>query len=438
MTDSNAAQLNRSRGSHTSSITTPSFGPVCNSGANFTTDHGSEYHYPSASPRNEMYSASQHPGVIMESLIMTPNENDVLYGAPFNTTRHPGNAKYRKLMKAAFHEYQQRNPAARHHVLELILNEINKSGGRFLIFDHSQNGYIIMSKKMAEEKIHIVMEECLKRSLQSQKSNENDSADMEGTTYQEHGNPPGHRLSNNGIHHHNLEDDSHGSPRTKKIRTEPKDVVQTPYSISDPSRAIHRTASDTNHMASQSVGVQFQSASETTDTNGTNYSHHLNSTSNIGSIASNVCDKCQGTGVFPIPSHLNPSWTKDSTRHMDDPSVAASFKAQANSTTNEISSWSQQLKEVESKFGVASDEKMDYPNRIKEIEKIASEQAEQKEKFKMPSILEKEEIEAIARLVEQAEERWGVEVPENFNLAQRIELIEKTAFNFMARLQVWL
>jgi cysteinyl-tRNA synthetase len=123
---------------------------------------------------------------------------------------------------------------------------------------------------------------------------------------------------------------------------------------------------------------------------------------------------------------------------MDDPSVAASFKAQANSTTNEISSWSQQLKEVESKFGVASDEKMDYPNRIKEIEKIASEQAEQKEKFKMPSILEKEEIEAIARLVEQAEERWGVEVPENFNLAQRIELIEKTAFNFMARLQVWL
>jgi hypothetical protein len=227
---------------------------------------------------------------------------------------------------------------------------------------------------MAKEKIQNVMEECLRRSFNSQKNKyygdkRSASVMMEGQHQDRASFPPDHRLSKARTPH-NCDDFHHEPPRTNKIpRTEP-----------------------VSEMAQEPGGIQFHSISDSNDINRTD------------------------------PNQNKSTLNNEST----------------NSPTENISSWSQQLKEVELKFGITSDKNMDYPNRIQEIEKVAGEKAEKKEKFKMPSILQEEEIEAMTKLVEKAEERWGVEAPEHFNLAQRIELVEKTAFNFMARLQVWL
>jgi hypothetical protein len=44
----------------------------------------------------------------------------------------------------------------------------------------------------------------------------------------------------------------------------------------------------------------------------------------------------------------------------------------------------------------------------------------------------------VLQILEEAERKWGIDAPEGFNLGDRVELVEKTAFNFMSRLQVWL
>ena len=349
----------------------------------------SGYHYSSSHPPQPgVYPPTEPPSVQrrtppplpkaaetnMESIITIPGDKDVLYGAPFDTSMHPGNVNYRKLMKAVFHEYQRRNRPERKKVVELILDETNNVGGRFLIFDPHRNGYLVMSNDMAKEKIESVMEECLRRSRNSHKNNYNgdhrnsSTTTMEGQHQDRASFPPDLRLSKARTPPKNLDDFHHGPPRTKKVRTEPvSEMVQEPG------------------------GIQFHSNSDSND-------------------------------IRTDPNQNNSTSNNESTK----------------SHTEDISSWSQQLKEVELKFGVTTDENMNYPNRIREIERVAGEKAEQKEKFKLPSILQQEEIEAMTKLIEKAEERWGVEAPEHFNLAQRIELVEKTAFNFMARLQVWL
>jgi hypothetical protein len=332
-----------------------------------------------------------------------------------------------------FNEYQHRNPSARLQVLDYILDEITKEGGRFLMFNHYRKGYVILSSGSALEKVQTVMEECLKRSIDNRNENEVETTPptMEGTAQDRRV-----YASSSGSYLDRME-----PPKTKKIRTKPKEVVvpQPPLLSSEPSKVVNTATSNTNKVT-QSAGVQFHSTSDSTTTNYTdsNPRPKTNSTSNTVDAVTTKCDKCQGTGFYPIPSHLNASSTDAPIQPINDPSVATSTISQVAVSTGDLSSWSNQLREVESQFGVVSDQNMDYPNRIREIERVASQQAKQQEKFKLPSILQTEEIEHMVRLVEQAEERWGIDVPENFNLAQRIELIEKTAFNFMARLQVWL
>jgi len=399
--------------------------------------HPAIQHHPSSTTTGEFKKTktSKRSSNNLHPIIFTPNDIDVLYGAPFNTSSHPGNVRYRQLLKSLFNEYQHRSPSARLQVLDYILDEITKEGGRFLMFNHYRKGYVILSSGSALEKVQTVMEECLKRS----NDNRNDK-EVETTTATMEGTAQDHRVyaSSSGPYLDRIE-----PPKAKKIRTKPKEVVvpQPPLLSSEPSKAVTTAVSNTNKVT-QSAGVQFHSTSDSTNTN-TNYTDSnprlkTNSTSNTEDTVTTKCDKCQGTGFYPVPSHLNASSADAPIQPINDPSVATSTISQVAVSTGDLSSWSNQLREVESQFGVVSDQNMDYPNRIKEIERVASQQTKQQEKFKLPSILQTEEIEHMIRLVEQAEERWGIVVPENFNLAQRIELIEKTAFNFMARLQVWL
>ena len=102
--------------------------------------------------------------------------------------------------------------------------------------------------------------------------------------------------------------------------------------------------------------------------------------------------------------------------------------------SSHMTAWEAHIRINEEQLGIPKNPNLTYPERILEIERQLK--AKRDDEHKIPlNLLDDRNMEAI---LDQAEKKWGIEVPEGYNFAQRVELIEKTAFNYMARLQVWL
>ncbi len=154
-------------------------------------------------------------------------------------------------------------------------------------------------------------------------------------------------------------------------------------------------------------------------------------------IASCVhCDKCQGTGVLALPASSQQGMNTADQLATSEANAYASQQPPPEEFDDGSTLWSQKLAQIEHKWGldIASSESMTYPERIKRIEARAQSQVAVLEQANLQVLEDAHMVE----MIERAEKKWSIEVPEGYNLAQRIELIEKTAFNFMSRLQVWL
>lgn len=96
--------------------------------------------------------------------------------------------------------------------------------------------------------------------------------------------------------------------------------------------------------------------------------------------------------------------------------------------------WESHLRVKEEQLGIPRNPNSTYPERVEEIEKRLRDNEERIQKMCSPLLDDGN----IIQILEKAERKWGIEAPAEYNIADRVELVEKTAFNFMARLQVWL
>ena len=373
--------------------------------------------------------------------VLSPRPTDVIHGKSLSSS-HPGNEYYRAILKKYYKRYTSSPLAEKHKFAMLICHEISirkPQGGRFLRYSESHAAWEEMVQKEAVEYILHVLNDC-----EIREKKRKDMLDREGTAA-------------NARKQKKLK-----MRQSSQVVTIDGDArVETPAGASETAKAPSNV--NTNETAETTTDSQQSSSSSTP-------------------FQSRHCDKCLGTGLLPVPEALLPFTNTSSSDvplvslpiglqmapmplHVMNPmlyphaaAAAASAMdltqdktkdAEKNGTTDDIdnlaatatenghgTAWALHLQQTEQKWGIRNDAKLTYPERIRQIEQKAQMQSQVLEQSQNHvHLLEDENI---IKILEQAEKKWGVEVPDGFNLAQRVELLEKTAFNFMARLQVWL
>jgi len=128
-----------------------------------------------------------------------------------------------------------------------------------------------------------------------------------------------------------------------------------------------------------------------------------------------------------------------STAQQIDEECGSRFKEGAKSSI-----WTDRIRRVEKKWNIALDENKNFSQRVEAIESkalfcrkvlndanISSEEKEESQT--LPTI----NTDGTLKDVELAEDKWGLSPPEGYNLTERIESIEQTAYRSIKRLELW-
>ena len=90
----------------------------------------------------------------MESIAVTPNQDDILCGNCYETISHEGNVKFAHIVAKHFHEYYTAvSKKGKMRILKAILYEIIDSGAQFLKKDTIRHYWYIVDVKVGKDKI---------------------------------------------------------------------------------------------------------------------------------------------------------------------------------------------------------------------------------------------------------------------------------------------
>ena len=90
----------------------------------------------------------------MESIAVTPNQDDILCGSCYETISHEGNVKFAHIVAKHFHEYYTAvSKKGKMRILKAILYEIIDSGAQFLKKDTIRHYWYIVDVKVGKDKI---------------------------------------------------------------------------------------------------------------------------------------------------------------------------------------------------------------------------------------------------------------------------------------------
>jgi len=194
------------------------------------------------------------------------------------------------------------------------------------------------------------------------------------------------------------------------------------------------------------------------------------------------CDTCLGAGILPLPSPTMTNLHGTSRDLISNPASIARSSIGANempppnissvSSINQVrnvtvsnalpttqqkskgniskesdkssSIWTDKIRKVEMKWGIALDETKSFSQRVEAIEKKALNCRNVLHSSSKYLVSEGKKGEGISIMntdrtlkeVEIAEEKWGLSPPEGYNLTERIEMIEQTAYSFVKRLEL--
>lgn len=359
-------------------------------------------------------------------ILTTIKENDVTHGkgSSFN---HKGNEKYRNCLKRYYKSYVIADAHGKTSIATQIHREITDQvpGGRFLVYNHKRTGWELMPIKEATEYIQHVLNDCEIR----EKKRLAERRTVEGTK-------PAKKQ------------------KTANIYENPAAVITIDDGLpEEPAERIRTDDSNENEFSTEMNEKTCESQE---------------SPKKEEKFPSRHCDMCLGTGLLPVPEALAPftkSWpiveanfpmTAQLPQQLENPLIPSGITTAApkvsdstevgttdnNQGTNEDAATSSNdpnsvfaanLRLIEEKWGITNGSDLTYPERVQQIEE--KNQNQRRTIATETAFLQNDHV---LQMLEEAERKWGIEAPEGFNLGERVELVEKTAFNFMSRLQVWL
>jgi len=371
-------------------------------------------------------------------ILTTIQENDVTHGKGSSFT-HKGNEKYRHCLKKYYKIFIQAPVNEKINVALMIHNEIASQTpeGRFLIYNHKQKGWELMATKESAEYINHVLSDCElreKKRLQERK------------TVEVHQNEKKQKTSSASDAQTpviTLDDSPSFSPSPSPIVPKP-----TPTRTTTPknTQETRPTAVDKNEKKSSAVNVSDETTGSSKD----------------NMFQSRHCNNCLGTGLLPVPEALVPFTNSFPTGHLplstpfpqqllQSPLIPTSYKhtdaemlgttdnddAQRMDASTKLNGTptllGDNLRILEEKWEITNGCTLTYPERVRQIEeKVRNQQISVETET---AFLQNDHV---LQMLEEAERKWGIEAPDGYNLGQRVELIEKTAFSFMSRLKVWL
>jgi hypothetical protein len=359
-------------------------------------------------------------------ILTTIKENDVTHGkgSSFN---HKGNEKYRNCLKKYYKNYVIADAHGQTSIATQIHREITDQvpGGRFLVYNHKRSGWELMPIKEATEYIQHVLNDCEireKKRLAERRTVEGTKPAKKQRTANNYDNPAAVITIDDGLHEESEE------------RISAKDNSENEF---------------ITEMNDKSCGSQESSRKEE-------------------KFPSRHCDTCLGTGLLPVPEALAPftkSWpiaevnfpmTAQFPQQLENPLIPHGMTTAApkvaysteigsadnNQGTNEDAATSSNdphsvfasnLRLIEETWGITNGSELTYPERVQQLEERT--QNQRRTIATETAFLQNDHV---LQILEEAERKWGIDAPEGFNLGDRVELVEKTAFNFMSRLQVWL
>lgn len=371
-------------------------------------------------------------------------ENDVTHGkgSSFN---HKGNEKYRHCLKKYYKNFVLADVNGKTKIARMIHNEISAQTpeGRFLVYNHNQKGWELMGTTESAEYIYHVLNDCElreKKRLYERRTVEVNQNDKKQKTSNS-SDAPTRVIA--------LDDDSSSPSPSPSPLEPPAPNLPTPKNTQETTTQV---AVDTNENKSSAA----------------NTSNDTNQGSKEDTFQSRFCEKCLGTGLLPVPEALesftNP-WPIGPTHphsttpfpHQLSQNPLISTKAPASSKDKDSATMGsteivegqsnnasanlngaptllgENLRLLEEKWGITNGSTLTYPERVQQLE----------QKIQNQRITEETETafvqnDNVLQMLEEAERKWGIEVPDGYNLGQRVELVEKTAFSFMSRLKVWL
>ena len=361
-------------------------------------------------------------------ILTTIKENDVTHGkgSSFN---HNGNEKYRNCLKKYYKNYVIADAHGKTSIAIQIHREITDQvpGGRFLVYNHKQAGWELMPIKEATEYIQHVLNDCEIREKK--------------------------RLAER---------------RTVVEGTKPAKKQKTANIYDHPAAAVITIDDSLPEEPEERIAIEDNNEKETIAAmNGKSCESQESSKKNEEKFPSRHCDTCLGTGLLPVPEVLAPftkSWptakvnfpmTAQFPQQLENPLIpplATAAPTAADSTevgttgnnqgTNEDAATSSNhpnsvfaanLRLIEEKWGITNGSNLTYPERVQQIEEKT--QNQRRSIATETAFLQNDHV---LQMLEEAERKWGIKAPEGFNLGERVELVEKTAFNFISRMQVWL
>ncbi len=315
--------------------------------------------------------------------LITPTLTDVLHGK-ISHSNHAGNAYYRSLLKRNYTTFIKADQNLKQQLVQDVFRDTKRQGGRFLRQDNKSQLWEEMSTEEALESIYKVLTGCAITESQSKKR----LRDLSG------------------------KENEAAARKEQRLTEDPINLDQC-----------------------EGSAKQRQDSSSKSEESPCN--------------ATKKCEICNGTGIrtqtFSCdrePSSLSAETTEEPRRHLPSPNPATTKNHASkvgngdinNGEASSLTAWEAHIRVQEQHLGITRNPNATFPERILEIENRLKAKQNHAELIPL-NIANDQQIEEI---LGEAEKKWGVNVPEGYTYAQRIELIEKTAFNFMARLQVWL
>jgi len=197
------------------------------------------------------------------------------------------------------------------------------------------------------------------------------------------------------------------------------------------------------------------------------------------------CDTCLGAGILPLPASAastlrnvstdllpNPTAIVRTSNNLDNMLPSSTLKSpvsgqllkpsasdkeapqrkgkECDSSLKEAakssSIWTDRIRKAEMKWDIELDESKNFSQRVETIESRAlfCRKVLQSTNKSLESEENRSEVTSDMNTsgplkeIEQAEEKWGLSPPEDYNLTERIEMVEQTAYSFIKRLELWL
>lgn len=327
-------------------------------------------------------------------IITKIGENDVTHGKGPSSGSHKGNEFYRTCLKKYYKRYVQSDHTGREKIASKIYNEVISQNpkGRFLLYVTDQNAYTEMNSKQAKDCVRCVLTDCVNR--ERKKLVEKQQQDPSRQQQRKRQKPE--------------------DAKADDIKRSKSDSTVEPSGESD--------KKSPSNIQSKTTTIDLSKDEEVPD-------------ETKSSFESKYCHKCLGTGLLPVPEALKRFSTEENTVELQTVKSGGEeidnlSQANGSQVHGDLGS---QLQALEQKLGIAIPGNITYPDRIKQIEAVL--QHQKKTTDIETAFLINDDI---IKMLERAEEKWGIKPPEGYTISERVELVEQTAFTFMSRLKVWL